>query len=637
NARVAPVPSPSLKSISSIFLSPKDERAVLCPCSTDWCPASMYDEVKGLSLLAIKAPAPEIKPSITTGILLEAQAKQTPAIAPISKPPTLLRISKPSFLSGLCKAKALFMITALLFKDSSSSPVPLPVTRAAFKPLTAATIARLGLTAEQILEIEPGAREREARTVPAPRRLQIFEKGVRVFEGTRTPTFKELRLKAEARKAKKEAEKKKRERRATISPAEKQTLIEQLDVRANTLFNKINRTSQEELEFAKVKTALVGLRAGKSFVDFGKDIQKLFKDVPAVVKKAPVLLKPPKITILAPGELKERRKAQLLAIKQQIEGVGKGAAGFLDSISDSLNRARAGDPLAVTTLAGDAVSIALINLIPFGKVKAVSKLKDPKAIIRGVGLSVADLRKARVVTAVTQTTNFKRFVRVTRKAGQSFGVAVDKKGNLIAFVGRGKNVQATVLPKTLLNVPKNTTTFTQAQLKVLSKRVGVAVNERGLPIVFTGKNASQKASTLRKAVTTARDKAIAKQLDKLVLAKAKKARLKELSPRQRKISQLRFKREQAQLRRAEKRDALKKKIRLKVKKKVVAPVKRVGRKAKRKVKKKFEPAVRRVKRKFKRKKKPKTKKQLEREAKKKKREQRKEFRRVKKLLAKREK
>ena len=164
----------------------------------------------------------------------------------------------------------------------------------------------------------------------------------------------------------------------------------------------------------------------------------------------------------------------------------------------------------------------------------------------------------------------------------------------------------------------------------------MATNERGLPIVFTGKNASQKANTLRKAVTAARDKAIAKQLDELVLAKAKKARLKKLSPRQRKISQLRFKREEAQLRRAKRRDALKKKIRLKVKKKVVAPAKRVGRKAKRKVKKKFEPAVRRVKRKLKRKKKPKTKKQLEREAKKKKREQRKEFRRVKKLLAKRE-
>ena len=502
--------------------------------------------------------------------------------------------------------------------------------------LTAATIARLGLTSDQILDLDRVTRELEARTVPAPRRVQVFKKGVRVFEGTRTPSFRELRLEAEAKKAKK----KKRERKATISPAEKKSLIEQLDTRANILSNKVNRTNKETDEFVRVKTALVGLRAGKSVVDFGKDVQKLIKEIPSVAKKAPALLKPPKIRLLPSGELKKIRKAQLLAIKQQLKGIKKGGAEFLESISQSLNRARAGDPIATTQIAGDAVSIALINLVPFGKLKAVNKLKNPGAIIRTVGLSIDDLKRARVVTAVTNTNTFKRFVRVVRKSGQSFGVAVDKKGNLIAFVGKGKNVQTTVLPKTLLNVPKNTTTFTQAQLKSLSKKIGVAVNERGLPIVFTGKNASQKANTLRKAVTTARDKAIAKQLDKLVLDKAKKAQkaqLKKLTPRQRKLSQLRFKRERSQLRRAEKRVLLKRKLKEKLKKKVVAPVKRAGRKVKKKlepVRKKKKEVILKVKKKFKRKK---TKKQLEREARKKEKARRKEFRKVKKLLAKREK
>ena len=71
-----------------------------------------------------------MKPSTTTGFCWAAAASTTPAMPPISKPPTLASTSRPSRGSGRLTARAASTTAILRANWPSSMPVPRPVTSA---------------------------------------------------------------------------------------------------------------------------------------------------------------------------------------------------------------------------------------------------------------------------------------------------------------------------------------------------------------------------------------------------------------------------------------------------------------------------------------------------------------------------
>ena len=86
-----------------------------------------------------------MKPSTMTALLSEATPRMRPAMAPISKPPTLESTSIGSDTSGLFKLRA-FSITDTLCRNwTSSIPVPRPVTFSTECPVSTDVIALLGV------------------------------------------------------------------------------------------------------------------------------------------------------------------------------------------------------------------------------------------------------------------------------------------------------------------------------------------------------------------------------------------------------------------------------------------------------------------------------------------------------------
>ncbi len=94
----------------------------------------IFDGQPGGAIGRSRPPAVEMKPSTTTGFRRAAAARMTPAMPPISKPPTLASTSRPSRGSGRLSAKA--ASTAAIFRANcpSSMPVPRPVTAATGSP-----------------------------------------------------------------------------------------------------------------------------------------------------------------------------------------------------------------------------------------------------------------------------------------------------------------------------------------------------------------------------------------------------------------------------------------------------------------------------------------------------------------------
>ena len=137
----APIASPRHTFISTQGFKFNKSKAFIWAGSPDKCEEKIYSLHNGLIALAIKADAVVFSPSITTGHLLIAAPKTTPAKAPISKPPTLARTSTPSVISGLLISNP-FLTTAILISNLLSEiPVPLPVTISGGSLVNAPTIA----------------------------------------------------------------------------------------------------------------------------------------------------------------------------------------------------------------------------------------------------------------------------------------------------------------------------------------------------------------------------------------------------------------------------------------------------------------------------------------------------------------
>ena len=120
------------------------------------------------------APAVEITPSMTTGIRLSAAPSTSPAIPPISKPPTLERMSIGSFGSGRFAAMLSSMTWILCASRASSIPVPRPVSSVTGRPVASAAIAVDGVVLPMPMSPVPSIRTPSAarlRAMAAPRSM----------------------------------------------------------------------------------------------------------------------------------------------------------------------------------------------------------------------------------------------------------------------------------------------------------------------------------------------------------------------------------------------------------------------------------------------------------------------------------
>src|SRR5581483_5726928 len=125
-ARHAPVPSPRRIPRSSSGTTPSSCSIARWPLSAETCAAKRKSITPGQSARAISPADPAMKPSTTSGMRKAAAPSIAPAIAPISRPPTLVRTSRASFASGRLMASPFSIAATLRAQPSASIPAPLP-------------------------------------------------------------------------------------------------------------------------------------------------------------------------------------------------------------------------------------------------------------------------------------------------------------------------------------------------------------------------------------------------------------------------------------------------------------------------------------------------------------------------------
>ncbi len=360
--------------------------------------------------------------------------------------------------------------------------------------------------------------------------------------------------------------------------------------RVKELRNKEIRTGlsvREELELDRSRATIVAIVAGKTFA--------------TALKETAIL------PVTAVKGLKNLKNFKFATAKQKVGGL-KRTLEEPPTVRIGAGL-RAGDPELTGQIAGNIAAFFVVAKLPLGR---IAKTAKPTTILKAAKFSpkvIKSLKQGRIARTIGREPTFRKTVRVVNRGKQRFGIAVDRRGDLVILVGRGAKTKAATIKRqtarAILQTSDDIPKLNVAQLARLRNRIGVAQTKTGDVVVFVGKGSGVKASRLNKAVAQAERLAIQRAGEVARTAARVAARKKRLAPKAlakaRRQAQLLKAREEARISRV-----FRQRQRARTRRLAVA-------RAKIRVKRKVKPLAERVKkirRKIRRKKRPLTAKQI---------------------------